>query len=134
MKYPDNWCDPSKLMNSTYFYDAKKECDSISSCHMFYDSHGNGSVFYSCENTASIKKSYAGSILYQVGSGNKKYMQYEYFRDTSQMWWIWLCLKSLLCLTHYISYSLIIWRFSWRIRRWIRWSRRRRIRRSIWVR
>ena len=49
--------------------DAKKECFDSPSCHMFYDDRGDGN-FWGCENTATIKEHFYGSILYQQ-HGNK---------------------------------------------------------------
>ena len=83
VRNPDNSCNPGERLTSTNVNAAKEECDSIPSCHMFYNYKGNGKSFYACENTASVQSSAAGSILYQVLSGNKWYMQYEYFRDIS---------------------------------------------------
>ena len=72
-------------MTSTNIHDAKKECDSIPGCHMFYDNVGFGDVFYACDNRASITPSSWQSILYQLVLGNKKYMKYKYFRDVLRM-------------------------------------------------
>ena len=58
-------------MSSSNLYDAKKECDSIPSCLMFFDNPGLGDYFYSCENTASVSPVKGGYNLYQVWSGNQ---------------------------------------------------------------
>ena len=59
-------------MTSTNIHDAKKECDSIPGCHMFYDNVGFGDQFHACDNRASIKpSSFFQSILYQLVLGNK---------------------------------------------------------------
>ena len=63
-------------MSSTNLYNARRECDRITYCHMFYDSGGSGKDFYACENPIFLKRSIAGSMLYQV-SGNKENMQYK---------------------------------------------------------
>ena len=72
---PDNYCAPSKWMSTTNIDDAKKECDSIPSCFMFF-SYGklNNGIYghlFSCENTASVSHIKGGYILYQVWSGNQ---------------------------------------------------------------
>lgn len=58
-------------MTSTTLDDAKKECDNISSCHMFYNTEWTFIGFNACEKTASTKHSFSGSILYQMSSGNE---------------------------------------------------------------
>ena len=52
-------------MTATTFSDATKECSINARCYMFFDEGGAGIKFFSCGNTASIKKSTVGSILYQ---------------------------------------------------------------------
>ena len=64
-KKRDHWCDPKKRMTAITFSDAKTECSENVSCNMFYHFKGTGNKFYACENTASIKESTSGSILYQ---------------------------------------------------------------------
>ena len=71
MKKPDTYCTPMTKMNSTNVNDAKKECTTNPSCHVFYDSKGAGGKFHTCDNTTSIKDSTVGSILYQVRKGNE---------------------------------------------------------------
>ena len=71
MRNPDNYCTPDKRMTSTNIHDAKKECDSIPGCHMFFDNLGSGEQFNACDNRASIKPSSFESILYQLVLGNK---------------------------------------------------------------
>ena len=66
---PDTYCTPKKKMSSTNLDDAKKECIIHPSCDMFYDRKGAGSSFRACENTASIRNSTIGAILYHL-SGN----------------------------------------------------------------
>ena len=52
-------------MTATTFSDAKKECSINARCYMFFDDTGTGNKFLSCGNTASIKETTVGSILYQ---------------------------------------------------------------------
>ena len=80
-KRPDTYCAPMTRMSSTNLNDAKKECTTNPSCHVFYDSKGAGGKFYACDNTTTIKNSTVGSILYQVPLGNKMYMQSNHLRD-----------------------------------------------------
>ena len=74
-KKRDHWCDPGKLMTAITFSDAKTECSENVSCNMFYDYKGTGNKFFACENTASIKESGSGSILYQK-LGNNSHTQF----------------------------------------------------------
>ena len=76
MKNPDNLCKPSLPMSSTNAYDAKKECDRIPNCYMFYEDSGFGlgKYFRSCENTAFVVHHFVGYRyynLYLVLSGNE---------------------------------------------------------------
>jgi len=64
-KKPNHWCKPYQIMTATTLSDATKECSINARCYMFYDDYGTGNTFFSCGNTASIKKSTVGSILYQ---------------------------------------------------------------------
>ena len=72
MKTPDTYCNsPNEIMNSAYVYAAKKECDSMPSCHMFYHYRGSSNTFYACKTTSSVGHSTVGSVLYQLLTGNK---------------------------------------------------------------
>ena len=62
-------------MTAINFSDAKTECSENVNCHMFYDQAGTGKTFYACENTASIKQSGIGTILYQE-QGNNSHTQF----------------------------------------------------------
>ena len=70
-----HWCDPNQRMTAITFSDAKTECSENVSCNMFYHFKGTGNTFYACENTASIKESTSGSILYQK-QGNNSHTQF----------------------------------------------------------
>ena len=69
-KKRDHWCTPYQSMTAITFSDAKTECSENVSCNMFYDYKGTGNEFFACENTASIKESTFGTVLYQ-NDGNK---------------------------------------------------------------
>ena len=81
---PDTYCSPKKTMSSTNINDAKKECISDPSCDMFYDRKGAGSNFRACENTASIRNSTIGAILYHF-SGNITSTKFQRFIDISYL-------------------------------------------------
>ena len=69
----DHYCLPQlsdSLMTATTLSDARTECSENVNCHMFYDVFGFGDSFYACENTASIKGTEWGSILYQKQGNN----------------------------------------------------------------
>ena len=67
----DRWCYPYiGDMKSTNEIDAMQECSRNTTCYMFYQAGDVATVFRSCENTAEIKVSSIGSILYQP-KGNK---------------------------------------------------------------
>ena len=76
----DTYCSPKKKMDSTNVNDAKKECVSDPSCDMFYDRKGAGSSFRACDNTASIRNSTIGAILYHF-SGNITSTKFQRFID-----------------------------------------------------
>jgi hypothetical protein len=65
LKTPNRFCTPSQLMNAKILSGAKTECVDTPSCDMFFDEAGNGKRFFACENTASIKESTFGTVLYQ---------------------------------------------------------------------
>ena len=62
-------------MTAITFSDAKTECSENVNCHMFTDQGGTGDTFHACENTASIKESIIGTILYQK-QGNNSHTQF----------------------------------------------------------
>ena len=69
-------CQPSKFLATTVI-DAKKKCDNMASCHMFFDG-GFGIDYYVCEKTATVRHSTDFDyILWEKLSGNNKYMQYN---------------------------------------------------------
>ena len=76
-------------MSATNLNDAKKECDGEKRniCDMFYQSSDTAThqFFYACENSATIARSDAAPILYELLSGNKIFMQYEYFKDRDNL-------------------------------------------------
>ena len=77
------WCyNPSEMMSARNLNDAKKECDGEkrSICDMFYQSDATQESFYACEESATIAHSGAAPILFQLLPGNKKCMQYKYFK------------------------------------------------------
>ena len=77
------WCyNPSEMMSARNVNDAKKECDGEkrSICDMFYQSDATQESFYACEESATIAHSGAAPILFQLLPGNKKCMQYKYFK------------------------------------------------------
>ena len=70
-KILDSWCSPYiGDMKSTNEIDAMQECSRSTSCYMFNQVGDHATVFRSCKNTAEIKVSSIGSILYQP-KGNK---------------------------------------------------------------
>ena len=69
-KERDHYCSPELYMTATTLSDAKTECSENVNCHMFFDDTGTGNSFYACENTASIKESGIGAILYQKQGNN----------------------------------------------------------------
>ena len=75
----DHWCAPHQRMTTITFSNAKTECSENVSCHMFFDGEGKGNNFFACENTASIRESGIGAILYQK-QGNNLNTQFESFR------------------------------------------------------
>ena len=75
VKKPNRWCNPYQLMNAKTLSGAITECLDTPSCDMFSDEGGRGNRFFACENTASIKGSTIGSVLYQK-DGNKVNTQF----------------------------------------------------------
>ena len=61
-------CDPSNKMASRNMHDAKEECKRNPSCHIFYDVCGYGNEFRYCKDTASVKLSSCGSVLFRHGN------------------------------------------------------------------
>ena len=72
----DSYCDPYTDMSAKNVKDAKRECSNDVRCHMFFDQVGF--YFRSCSDTALIKKSTIGSILYQQ-KGSRKYTEFQHF-------------------------------------------------------
>ena len=62
---PNSWCTqfPDQTFPTT-LAGAKYKCNAYPSCTMFYHATGKGTQFRLCDDSATIKASASGSILY----------------------------------------------------------------------
>ena len=58
------YCDWEQLIGGKNILDREQGCASNPLCSMFYDARKEGNTFYTCPDTAEMKTSSVGSILY----------------------------------------------------------------------